>query len=133
MKPDDTVDKIPIALLDEDIDEESRYFMGPEPPYDPAQERYKHMLRLVAYDISDQKRLRKVAKICEDFGIRVEYSVFECDLGDDDFTRLWNSLLGTIDRKEDKIIVYWICSSCVRKTMSTGPVVRPAKPLAYIM
>ena len=35
---------------------------------------------LVAYDISDPKRLRKVATVCEDFGYRKQYSVFLCRL-----------------------------------------------------
>ncbi|HTI68628.1 MAG TPA: CRISPR-associated endonuclease Cas2, partial [Candidatus Limnocylindria bacterium] len=47
------------------------------------------MLRLVAYDIADPKRLHRVAMICENFGVRVQYSLFECWLEDDDFERLW--------------------------------------------
>ena len=35
---------------------------------------------VVSYDISDDKRRRKVAKIMEGYGFRVQYSVFECDL-----------------------------------------------------
>ncbi len=38
------------------------------------------MLTVIAYDITDQRRLRQIAKICEDYGVRVEYSVFECRL-----------------------------------------------------
>ena len=33
----------------------------------------------VAYDITDDKRRNKVAKILKDFGTRIQYSVFECD------------------------------------------------------
>jgi CRISPR-associated protein Cas2 len=35
---------------------------------------------VISYDISDDKRRRKVAKIMEGYGYRVQYSVFECDL-----------------------------------------------------
>jgi CRISPR-associated protein Cas2 len=35
---------------------------------------------VVSYDISDDKRRRKVAQIMEGYGYRVQYSVFECDL-----------------------------------------------------
>ena len=35
---------------------------------------------LIAYDISDDKRLRRVIKVMEAFGIRLQYSVFLCDL-----------------------------------------------------
>ena len=34
------------------------------------------MLRLIAYDIKDARRLRKAARICADYGMRIEYSVF---------------------------------------------------------
>ena len=37
---------------------------------------------LVSYDISDPKRLRKVARSLEGFGVRLQYSVFECPLDD---------------------------------------------------
>jgi len=33
---------------------------------------------IVSYDIADEERLRKIAKIMEDYGFRVLYSVFEC-------------------------------------------------------
>ena len=46
------------------------------------------MLRLIAYDIKDARRLRKAARICADYGMRIEYSVFECDLEDEVFQTL---------------------------------------------
>lgn len=35
---------------------------------------------VISYDISDNKRRRKIAKILEGYGYRVQYSIFECDL-----------------------------------------------------
>ena len=35
----------------------------------------KEMLTLLAYDISSQKRLARIARVCEDFGVRVQYSI----------------------------------------------------------
>jgi CRISPR-associated protein Cas2 len=58
------------------------------------------MLTLVAYDITDDKRLHKVAKTCEDFGVRVQYSVFECRLDEESFTDFWLKLLAVIDEEE---------------------------------
>ena len=37
---------------------------------------------LVSYDIANPKRLRRVAKLLESFGTRLQYSVFECPLDD---------------------------------------------------
>lgn len=99
---------------------------------DPSKERYKHMLHLVAYDIRDPRRLRKVAKTCEDFGLRVEYSVFECDLKEEVFIRFWNALLDIIE-EEDSVIAYRICGACVSRIESIGAVIRPGKPLLYML
>ena len=46
-------------------------------PYEKGPPGETEMLTLVAYDISDHKRLAKVARVCEDFGVRVQYSIFE--------------------------------------------------------
>ena len=118
----------------DDVDDFSRYKMGKAfYEYNPAKEQYKQMLHLVAYDIRDSKRLRYVAKTCEDFGMRVEYSVFECDLNDKNFQLLWSLLLNIIDPDEDCILAYRICGSCVTKIESMGAIVRPGKPLLYIL
>jgi CRISPR-associated protein Cas2 len=116
------------------VNDFTRYRVGySTAAYDPAQKEYRDMLYMVAYDIADPKRLRKVAKVCEDFGIRVEYSVFECDLSDDDFESLWTALNAEIDEEEDCVLAYRICGSCVRKIESMGAVVRPSeRPLLYM-
>ena len=63
------------------------------------------MLHIVAYDITSNKRLRRVARICEDFGIRIEKSVFECELGQEDFEEFWSRLDRTI-ADGDSVIDY---------------------------
>jgi len=45
------------------------------------------MLILVSYDIPNDRRRVKIAKTLEDFGDRVQYSVFECDLEQEHFER----------------------------------------------
>lgn len=100
---------------------------------DPAEEQFKHMLHLVAYDIRNPRRLRRVAKVCEGYGIRVEYSVFECDLAAEMFQRLWAELSREINWEQDAILAYRICGSCVRQISSMGQVVRPQKVLVYML
>ena len=73
-----------------------------------------------------------MANACEDFGIRVEYSVFECDLCYEDFEELWKRLSSIIDEEEDCILAYRICGSCVRQIESMGTVTRPGKILFYM-
>ena len=78
------------------------------------------MLRLVAYDISDPRRLRRVAIACLDFGIRIEKSVFECDLRNDQFDELWNRLKDIVDEETDRIVCYPICSACEKNVVTYG-------------
>jgi CRISPR-associated protein Cas2 len=91
------------------------------------------MLRLIVYDVAHSRRLVKVARICEDYGVRVEYSVFECDLDEKQFARFWGKLEKTIDVTTDRLIAYRICSSCAERIQSIGAVVRPRKPLLYMV
>ena len=105
--------------------------------WDPAKTEIKNMLFLVAYDISTldsagQKRLRLVAKTCEDYGIRIEKSVFECDLEEVTFEAFWAKLNTLIDGDEDSLIAYRICRSCVKDILSAGTLCRPVKRIAYI-
>jgi CRISPR-associated protein Cas2 len=91
------------------------------------------MLTLVAYDISDQKRLARVARVCEDFGVRVQYSVFECRLDEAEFTEFWLQLLGKIDEEEDRIVAYKIDARCAKETMTAGRMVCSEKALCYLV
>ena len=100
--------------------------------YNPAEQPVRHMLRLVAYDIRDPRRLRRVAKICQDYGLRVEYSVFECDSDEESFAELWGRLLEAIDPEEDAVLVYRLCQGCVKEVQSMGAVTRPERTLVYI-
>ena len=88
-------------------------WLDSEPGYEPSEEEYQDMLYLIAYDVKEASRLRKVALACQDYGFRVEYSVFECDLSEEKFQALWNRLLQAINPDEDKLLAYRICGSCV--------------------
>lgn len=90
------------------------------------------MLTLVAYDITDPKRLHKVAKVCEDWGLRIQYSVFECRLEADSFTRFWEELSSVINPKHDRIVAYKICTKCAREIHSAGVQEHYEKVVAYV-
>jgi CRISPR-associated protein Cas2 len=66
---------------------------------------------LVTYDIHtvtgrDQRRLAKVAEICERYGQRAQYSVFECRVSENSYVRLVAELSDVIDLSRDSINVY---------------------------
>ena len=52
---------------------------------------------LVCYDITDDKRLRRVFKTCKNFGEHLQYSVFECDLSPTEKSELERVLAAGID------------------------------------
>lgn len=69
------------------------------------------MLVLITYDVNTQtaegrKRLRMVAKICINYGQRVQNSVFEMDISPDRYIYLKNELLKIIDNELDSIRFY---------------------------
>lgn len=78
------------------------------------------MLRIIAYDITSPKRLRRVALICLDYGIRIEKSVFECDLRTDQFEEFWEKLKSTVNRDVDSLVCYPICAACERNVITYG-------------
>jgi CRISPR-associated protein Cas2 len=75
---------------------------------------------IVAYDISDEKRLRKVARCCEDFGTRKQYSVFLVRVTATDFVRLRSRLYDLIDLEQDQVLFIPLCGKCVREIEALG-------------
>ncbi|MBA2433674.1 MAG: CRISPR-associated endonuclease Cas2 [Chthoniobacterales bacterium] len=59
---------------------------------------------LVCYDISDDKRLRKVFKTCRNYGDHLQYSVFECDLNGSEIVKLEHELNEIINSTEDQVL-----------------------------
>jgi CRISPR-associated protein Cas2 len=75
---------------------------------------------LVAYDISDPKRLRKVAQACEDYGFRKQFSVFLCRLSATDLVRLKSRLYEIIDLQRDQVLFIPLCNRCASAMESLG-------------
>lgn len=75
---------------------------------------------LVAYDICDPKRLRRVARICEDFGLRRQYSVFLCRIARREQVRLRTRLYEVIDQREDQVLFIPLCAKCVGQIEALG-------------
>lgn len=57
-------------------------------------------------DLAGQRRLARVAAVCERYGSRVQYSVFECRLDDVLLQKLISELLEEIDRQVDSVNIY---------------------------
>jgi len=59
---------------------------------------------LVCYDIADSKRLRRVAKVCESYGSRIQFSVFESALSSTMLASLRAELDSIINHDTDQIL-----------------------------
>ena len=94
------------------------------------------MMVLIAYDVETQsedgkRRLRHVAKVCQNHGQRVQYSVFECLLDAAQWVKLRAELLGIIDPASDSLRFYFLGANWQRRIEHAGakPGYNPEGPL----
>ena len=94
------------------------------------------MLVLVSYDVSTvdlagRRRLRRVAKACENVGIRVQNSVFECNVEPAQWTALRARLLELYDPEADSLRFYFLGDNYQRRIEHQGakPAVDVEAPL----
>jgi CRISPR-associated protein Cas2 len=90
------------------------------------------MLVLVTYDVNTmseggKKRLRRVAKACEDFGQRVQFSVFEIEVDPSQWTKLKAKLEAAIQPQHDSLRYYYLGANWERKVEHVGA--KPAMDL----
>lgn len=83
------------------------------------------MLVLITYDVMvtsphGQKRLRQVAKACQNYGQRVQFSVFECLVEPAQWIGLKNTLEKVIDHKTDSLRYYYMGSHWEKKVEHVG-------------
>lgn len=83
------------------------------------------MFIVVTYDVNTEdregrRRLRRVAKVCQDYGQRVQFSVFECLVSDRDFITLKAALEKEIDPALDSIRIYFLSREDKQKILHFG-------------
>ena len=92
------------------------------------------MLVLITYDVcvtSDggQKRLRNISKTCLDYGMRVQNSVFECEVTPAQFVTLKNELITIFDSEEDSLRFYMLGKKGRQKVEHLGA--KPSVDIAH--
>lgn len=94
------------------------------------------MLMLVTYDVNTsspagQKRLRKVAKLCERYGLRVQNSVFELLVDPAQLATLKSELAAIIDHDQDSVRFYRLGNSYQTRidTMGRTGLVQTGEPI----
>lgn len=83
------------------------------------------MMVLVSYDVASSglggaRRLRRVARACQDYGQRVQYSVFECDVDPVQWTMLKARLIKEIDPQKDSLRFYFMGSNWKHRVEHIG-------------
>lgn len=83
------------------------------------------MMVLVSYDVSlegaaGKKRLRRIAKLCENYGQRVQYSVFECVVDPAQWASFRHRLLDEYDKEKDSLRFYFIGKNWQRRIEHHG-------------
>ena len=94
------------------------------------------MLVLVSYDVSTvsqegSRRLRRIAKHCLDFGQRVQFSVFECNVDPGQWEKLKARLLATYFSAEDSLRFYYLGANWKKRVehFGTKAVKSPDEPI----
>ncbi|WP_068088956.1 CRISPR-associated endonuclease Cas2 [Polycladidibacter stylochi] len=83
------------------------------------------MLVLITYDVKTDsaggaRRLRRLAKACLDYGQRVQYSVFECDVNPAQWTELKARLLSIYNEDKDSLRFYYLGTNWQRRVEHCG-------------
>ena len=75
---------------------------------------------VVCFDISDDKKRKKIGDMLEEFGVRVQRSVFEIEITDTKLKKLLQKFEDMVDKKEDSIRFYPFHRDTVKKTICLG-------------
>lgn len=83
---------------------------------------------VISYDISSDRIRKKVSDTLLEYGKRVQYSVFECDISKKRFNQLYKKLCElTLKMDEGNIRIYWVCKNCMEKIRIIGVVEEEGK------
>ena len=77
-------------------------------------------LWLVAYDVADPARLRKIARRCEDTGQRIQQSVFVCVCGEKVLRALRADVRALMNPAADRLLVLRLCRRCISRLEQHG-------------
>ena len=69
-------------------------------------------LTVVAYDVADDRRRQRVADVLMDYGVRLQYSVFECRVDARRLVELKRRIAPILVLPEDRIAYYSLCGAC---------------------
>jgi len=92
------------------------------------------MMYLITYDIANDKRRKKLSDLLEGYGVRVNYSVFECELTQTKLERLLYEieLQDLVDKKYDSLRFYFIHPQTLHKCFEYTDKAEPFEPMEMV-
>ena len=72
---------------------------------------------VVAYDISSARRRNKVVKILQQYGRRINFSVFECMFSDGQLSAVREEIGSIINLSKDQVVYYQLCLGCYARAV----------------
>lgn len=82
--------------------------------------------RLIAYDIEDDRTRQRIARLLEQYGVRIQKSVFLVNLTKSKLDHVCQQLGALCNGDEDVIDIIPVCGSCRARSVRIGPVPAPA-------
>ncbi len=78
------------------------------------------MFTIISYDIVQDRRRTKIMKFLLGYGSRVQYSVFECDLTAEQFTKVLATLVRLADAQTDSVRCYQLDAAAIKQIKIVG-------------
>ena len=89
---------------------------------------------VIAYDVVNDRRRLKIARLLERYGERVQYSVFEMYLSDQEWQQVQKNLQRLLNTQEDSVRVYRLCAVCRTRIvhLGVGEALPPPGPVVIV-
>jgi len=78
------------------------------------------MTYFFCYDVVDAHRRNKISKILEKYGLRVQKSIFQCDILPLRAHEIKEAILSILTENEDSLLFYSVCDDCVKEALLIG-------------
>lgn len=86
---------------------------------------------VIAYDITSDRRRRRLFRVLKSWKLDAQYSVFECKLTATEARELFLQLAAFLDEKEDALLLTWIDNSREAQAVTTGSRIGFKDPVLY--
>jgi len=83
------------------------------------------MIHLIAYDITEDSKRNRICSYLSGWGRRIQKSVFECDLNQDELQQIESYIQTLIDIEKDRCHIYRLCAECITYQTAFGNDLEP--------